>query len=139
MIEFLLERAKYILRERRGFAYDEVNAVFAAGADDLVDAAQRLSAVQAIRKTKDFEPLASAFKRIRKIVEKAGTNGPALTGKLSAVRSQLLEAGGGEGFASGGDSGARPSHDREAARAVSRSTGSHRRAASRAWINISMM
>ena len=93
VIEFLLERAKYILRERRGFAYDEVNAVFAAGADDLVDAAQRLSAVQAIRHTKDFEPLASAFKRIRKIVEKAGSNGPGMTGKLSAVRGELLEKG----------------------------------------------
>jgi glycyl-tRNA synthetase beta chain len=93
VIEFLLERAKYIFRERRGFAYDEVNAVFAAGADDLVDAAQRLSAVQAIRHTKDFEPLASAFKRIRKIVEKAGSNGPGMTGKLSAVRGELLEKG----------------------------------------------
>ncbi len=38
VLDFLLERARYILRERRGFAYDEINAAFAAGADDLVDA-----------------------------------------------------------------------------------------------------
>ena len=53
------------------FSYDEVNAVFRAGADDLVDAQKRLVALKAIRKSKNFEPLAVSFKRIRKILEKA--------------------------------------------------------------------
>ena len=71
VLEFLLERARFILRERRGFAYDEINAAFAAGADDLVDAVERVAALQAIRNTKNFSPLAAAFKRIRNILEKS--------------------------------------------------------------------
>ena len=42
------------------------------GADDLVDTQKRLLALRAIRKSKNFEPLAISFKRIRKILEKAG-------------------------------------------------------------------
>ncbi len=53
------------------FAYDEVSAVLRAGADDLVDAEKRLRALRAIRKSKNFEPLAVSFKRTRKILEKA--------------------------------------------------------------------
>jgi glycyl-tRNA synthetase beta chain len=71
VLDFLLERARYILRERRGFAYDEINAAFAAGADDLVDAVDRVAAVKAIRNMKNFVPLAAAFKRIRNILEKS--------------------------------------------------------------------
>ena len=75
VLDFMLERARYILRERRGFAYDEINAAFAAGADDLVDAVDRVAAVKAIRNMKNFVPLAAAFKRIRNILEKsAGGN-----------------------------------------------------------------
>jgi glycyl-tRNA synthetase beta chain len=74
VLEFLLERARFMLTEKRGFAYDEINAAFAAGADDLVDAVERVSAVKAIRNTKNFGPLAASFKRIRNILEKsAGT------------------------------------------------------------------
>lgn len=75
VLEFLLERTRYILRERHGFAYDEINAAFAAGADDLVDAAVRVDALRAIRKTKNFPPLAAAFKRIRNILEKSASKG----------------------------------------------------------------
>ncbi len=77
------------MRERLGFAYDEVNAVLAAGSDDLVDAVKRLEAVKAIRRTKNFEPLAVSFKRIRKIIEKAG---PAADWQLAAVRPELFDA-----------------------------------------------
>ena len=88
VLDFLLERARYILRERRGFAYDEINAAFAAGADDLVDAVERVSALKAIRNTKNFPPLAAAFKRIRNILEKsAGTNDRMQTG----VKQELLK------------------------------------------------
>jgi glycyl-tRNA synthetase beta chain len=71
ILEFILDRAKYVFREREGFGYDEVSAVFRASADDLVDAQKRLVALKAIRKSKNFEPLAVSFKRIRKILEKA--------------------------------------------------------------------
>ena len=75
VLDFLFERAKFILRERRGFAYDEINAAFAAGADDLVDAADRVEALKAIRNTKNFAPLAASFKRIRNILEKSAVAG----------------------------------------------------------------
>ena len=87
VLEFLLERARFILRERRGFAYDEINAAFAAGADDLVDAVERVEAVKAIRHTKNFEPLAGSFKRIRNILEKSAGAGD--KGQLT-VKAELL-------------------------------------------------
>jgi len=87
VLEFLLDRARFVLRESAGLAYDEINAAIAAGGDDLVDAIRRMEAIRAIRKTKNFEPLAVSFKRIRKILEKAG---PEAGWKLSAVRSDLL-------------------------------------------------
>jgi glycyl-tRNA synthetase beta chain len=71
VLEFVLERARFVLREKSGYAYDEVNAVLRAGSDDLVDVEKRLKALKAIRKTKNFEPLAVSFKRIRRILEKA--------------------------------------------------------------------
>jgi glycyl-tRNA synthetase beta chain len=87
VLDFLLERARYILRERRGFAYDEINAAFAAGADDLVDAVERVAAVKAIRNTKNFAPLAASFKRIRNILEKsAGVSDKTQAG----VKQELL-------------------------------------------------
>ena len=72
ILDFLRDRARYVFRERDGFGYDEVNAVFNAGADDLVDARKRLDALRVIRKSKNFEPLAVSFKRVRKILEKSG-------------------------------------------------------------------
>jgi glycyl-tRNA synthetase beta chain len=72
ILAFLLDRARFVFREREQFAYDEVSAVFRAGADDLVDTEKRLLALRAIRKSRNFEPLAVSFKRIRKILEKAG-------------------------------------------------------------------
>src|SRR5205823_10514153 len=71
ILDFILDRAKFVFREREGFGYDEVSAIFRAGADDLVDAQKRLVALKAIRKSKNFEPLAVSFKRIRNILEKA--------------------------------------------------------------------
>ncbi len=70
-LDFILDRAKYVFREKFGYAYDEVNAVFRSGVDDLIDAQRRLEALKNVRKSKNFEPLAVSFKRIRKILEKA--------------------------------------------------------------------
>ncbi len=88
LADFLVDRARFILQQRDGLAQDEINAVLAAGGDDLVDAVERIRAVRAIRKTADFEPLAVSFKRIRKILEKAGPEG---NWKLSAVEPELFE------------------------------------------------
>jgi glycyl-tRNA synthetase beta chain len=87
ILEFILDRAKFIFREREGFGYDEVNAVFRADADDLVDAQKRLSALRAIRKSKNFEPLAVSFKRIRKILEKSNVK----DGSANGVQPDLFE------------------------------------------------
>jgi glycyl-tRNA synthetase beta chain len=87
VLAFLLDRARYAFEERWGGKYDEVKAALAAGADDLVDAQRRMEAVQAIRNTKNFEPLAVSFKRIRKILEKAG---PAAEWRLPEVRPELF-------------------------------------------------
>jgi glycyl-tRNA synthetase beta chain len=87
VLDFLLERARYILRERRGYAYDEINAAFTAGADDLGDAVERVAAVKAIRDTKNFAPLAASFKRIRNILEKSAGKGDKGQG---TVKQELL-------------------------------------------------
>jgi len=89
ILDFILDRAKFVFRERDGFAYEEVSAVFRGGADDLVDAQKRLAALKAIRKSKNFEPLAVSFKRIRNILEKANI----ASGDARQVNPALLENG----------------------------------------------
>jgi len=89
ILDFIHELAKFVFRERSGYAYDEVNAVFRAGADDLVDVEKRLRALRVIRKSKNFEPLAVSFKRIRKILEKA--NRPAETQPVNPELFQSQE------------------------------------------------
>ncbi len=80
--EFVLDRTRYYFKEIRGFKYDEVNAVLASGRDDLVDAEKRLLAVQAVRPTENFEPLAASFKRIQNILRQAQFAGGAIDAKL---------------------------------------------------------
>ena len=69
--KFFADRVGYYFREIRGFAYDEVAAVMAAGWPDLKDALARLEAVKSVRQGADFEPLAAAFKRIKNILTQA--------------------------------------------------------------------
>ncbi|WP_242360689.1 MULTISPECIES: glycine--tRNA ligase subunit beta [Anaeromyxobacter] len=51
---------------------DLVDAVLAAGFDDVVDARRRLEALAQVKARPDFVPLALAFKRVANIQEKAG-------------------------------------------------------------------
>jgi glycyl-tRNA synthetase beta chain len=85
--EFLLDRVRYYFKDVRGFRYDEVNAVLAAGADDLSDVEERMLAIQAVRPTADFEPLAASFKRIKNILRQAEFE------TAGTVDAGLLEAG----------------------------------------------
>jgi glycyl-tRNA synthetase beta chain len=111
VLDFILDRAKFVFRERAGFRYDEVNAVFRAGADDLVDAQKRLVALRAIRKTRNFEPLAVSFKRIRKILEKTNLKDG------GAVNPQLFENDAErELFAAGRDAAAKVQVEKKAGR-----------------------
>jgi glycyl-tRNA synthetase beta chain len=68
---FFRERLEFYLREARGFAYDVVNAVLAAGADDVVDAVARAEAVTAVRGSEDFEAISVSFKRMKNILRQA--------------------------------------------------------------------
>ena len=68
---FFRERLEFYLREARGFAYDVVNAVLAADADDIVDAIARAQAVTNVRHSADFESISVAFKRTKNILRQA--------------------------------------------------------------------
>ncbi len=72
---FFRERLEFYLKEVRGFAYDEVNAVLAAGTDRVTDVMARAEAVAKVRKSPDFEPISVAFKRIKNILRQANEAG----------------------------------------------------------------
>jgi glycyl-tRNA synthetase beta chain len=88
--KFFADRVEYYFKEIRGFAYDEVSAVLAAGWDDLAEVQRRLEAVKAVRATPDFEPLAAAFKRIKNILKGAGESGAIDETKLEAGAERAL-------------------------------------------------
>ncbi len=87
LAEFFVDRVRYYFKEIRGFKYDEVNAVLASGWDDPVSVESRLAAVQAVRPTANFEPLAASFKRIQNILKQADFKGGV------AIDPALLEPG----------------------------------------------
>jgi glycyl-tRNA synthetase beta chain len=69
--EFFRERLQFYLREVRGFRYDLVNAVLAAGDDDVVDALARAEAVDHVLHMPEFAAIAAASKRMRNILRQA--------------------------------------------------------------------
>jgi len=73
--EFLRERLQFYLKDVRGFAYDVVNAVLAAGANDVRDAIARAEALKAARGSEDFLAVSAAFKRIKNILKQAEEKG----------------------------------------------------------------
>ena len=68
---FLNERLQFFMKDVRGFAYDVVSAVLAAGADDVRDAIARAEALSAARESADFAAISAAFKRIKNILRQA--------------------------------------------------------------------
>ena len=94
--EFLRERVQFYLKDVRGFAYDVVNAVVAAGFDDVRDAIARADALKAARGSEDFLAVSAAFKRIKNILKQAEEKGFALGSptsvKLAAEAQQLADA-----------------------------------------------
>jgi glycyl-tRNA synthetase beta chain len=68
---FLIERLNFYLKDYKGYAYDVVNAVLAAGADDVRDAIARAEALTAARESDDFAAISAAFKRIKNILRQA--------------------------------------------------------------------
>ena len=88
--------AAFYLKDVRGFAYDVVNAVLAAGADDVRDAIARAEALTAARESADFAAISAAFKRIKNILRQAEEKGFALGSpkivKLAPEAQQLADA-----------------------------------------------
>ena len=114
---FMRERLEFYLRDARGFAYDVVNAVLAAGSDDVVDAIARAEAVSEVRGSEDFASISVAFKRIKNILRQASETKKTVA--RAAGRRALLTEDAGEG-AGGADSG-----DRSAAARVLREQGNY--------------
>jgi glycyl-tRNA synthetase beta chain len=93
---FFRERLSFYLKDVRGFAYDVVNAVLAAGADDVRDAIARAEALTSARESEDFAAISAAFKRIKNILrqaeEKQFAIGSATDVELSAEAHELSNA-----------------------------------------------
>ncbi|MGB9406702.1 MAG: glycine--tRNA ligase subunit beta [Terracidiphilus sp.] len=94
--DFFRERLSFYLKDVRGFAYDVVSAVLAAGADDVRDAIARAEALTAARESADFAAISAAFKRIKNILrqaeEKQFVLGSPKDAKLAPEAQQLADA-----------------------------------------------
>ncbi|BDG06219.1 glycine--tRNA ligase subunit beta [Anaeromyxobacter oryzae] len=85
VLDFVRGRLKALWSERHDA--DLVEAVLAAGFDDVVDANRRLEALSEVKARPDFTPLAVAFKRVANIQEKAG-GGAAATVSVELLRDE---------------------------------------------------
>jgi glycyl-tRNA synthetase beta chain len=72
---FFRERLEFYLKDSRGYAYDVVNAVLAAGSGDIVDDLARAEAVTKVRPSGDFASISVAFKRMKNILRQARESG----------------------------------------------------------------
>lgn len=82
---FMRERLEFYLRDVHGYAYDVVNAVLAAGGDDVVDAMARAEVVAQVRGSEDFTSISVALKRIKNILRQAHEAKKAIAPQLDAV------------------------------------------------------
>jgi len=93
---FLRERLHFYLKDVRGFAYDVVNSVLAADANDVRDAIARADALTAARESADFAAVSAAFKRIKNILRQAEEKGIVIpqksSAKLTPEAQQLADA-----------------------------------------------
>jgi len=71
MRAFFTERVSFYMREIRGFPYDVVNAVLAAGSGHLPQVVARAEAIDAMRGSADFLAVSAAFKRMDNILKQA--------------------------------------------------------------------
>jgi glycyl-tRNA synthetase beta chain len=87
---FLIERLSFYLKDVRGFAYDVVAAVLAAGSDNVRDAIARAEALTAVRGSEDFLAISAAFKRIQNILRQAAEKKEPVA-LIDAVEPVLIE------------------------------------------------
>jgi glycyl-tRNA synthetase beta chain len=93
VLEFLKDRLRPLWAE--GSRVDVIDAVLAAGFDDLVSARKRVDALTAYVTRPDFAALAATFKRVANIVEKQAKDvapGAVDVGRLSHAAEQALAA-----------------------------------------------
>jgi glycyl-tRNA synthetase beta chain len=81
---FFRERLEHYLRDVLGLEYDTVNAVLAAGFDDVVDAVARAQAVSRARQSEDFKHISIAFKRTKNILRQASESGKKIAPEFDA-------------------------------------------------------
>ena len=89
--QFLRERLEFYLRDVLGFKYDVVNAVLAANADDVVDAAARAEAVKSVLHMPEFLAIAAACKRMRNILKQAKEMGMQPAAKFEFLSESAQE------------------------------------------------
>jgi glycyl-tRNA synthetase beta chain len=91
---FMRERLEFYMRDVHGFAYDVVNAVLAAGREDVVDAMARAEAVTSVRGSEDFASISVAFKRIKNILSQARETDKTIAAQLdtSALKDDAEKA-----------------------------------------------
>ena len=68
---FFRERLEFYLKDVRGYAYDVVKSVLAAGSDDVVDVLARAEAVKQVMHMPEFQAIGAACKRMRNILRQA--------------------------------------------------------------------
>ncbi|MFZ0724350.1 MAG: glycine--tRNA ligase subunit beta [Desulfobacterales bacterium] len=74
VLSFIKNRMAHLLAEE-GFSKDVIAAVIDISGDNVPDIWNRVRALEALKAQPDFEPLASAFKRVGNIIRKAGAEG----------------------------------------------------------------
>ncbi|HET6459195.1 MAG TPA: DALR anticodon-binding domain-containing protein, partial [Syntrophales bacterium] len=78
VLEFFKGRFENLLTSQ-GHPYDVVDAVLETGATDIVQSLKKIEAMETFKSHSDFEPLATAFKRVGNIIKdfKNGSVDPA--------------------------------------------------------------
>jgi glycyl-tRNA synthetase beta chain len=88
---FFRERLEFYLKDVRGYTYDVVKAVLAAGADDIVDAVARAEAVKQVLHMPEFLAIGAACKRMRNILKQAEDKGIAPAAKFESLPESAHE------------------------------------------------
>ncbi len=85
---FLKNRISHLLAEE-GYSKDIIAAVVDVSADDVPNTWNRVAALEALKKQKDFEALVAGFKRVVNILKKSGKMERAA--KTPAINAKLFE------------------------------------------------
>jgi glycyl-tRNA synthetase beta chain len=88
---FFRERLEFYLKDARGYAYDVVKAVLAAGSDDVVDTLARAEAVKQVLHMPEFLAIGAACKRMRNILRQADEKGIAPAAKFELLPDSAPE------------------------------------------------